>query len=172
LVFNFSCFLALSQENLFVIDTPIIAQSYKEVNRVLFLYEEDDNIGKFTSDFINNLSRTFELKGIPSVKLFKTTNFNKTKYIERYDSAIRQLNPDGLIVLRFIDGGLFKFKNQNCLRSFFRFQFEYTYRINDSVPFVQMYMTRIILDQETISDLGIIVSDSVVADLKRRNIFK
>jgi len=166
------------QDKLYVIDTPKIVNPYKHFDRVLFLFEKDKNIGKFTTDFIDNFSNQYESKGMQTIKAFKTPKDSKRKdkrkkFPKKVDSALQYFNPNGLIILQFIDGGITtKFEIGGCPRTFFRFQFEYTYRINDIEPFVQMYMTRLIVDQENIDNLGLIVSDAIIEELRRKKIMK
>ena len=178
LIFISLSLYGLSQDKLYVIDTPKIINPYKQFDRILFIFEKDKNIGKFTTDFIDNLTNHFESKGMQSIKAFKTPKDSKRKdkrkkFPKKVDSALNYFNPNGLIFLRFIDGGITtKFEIGDCPRSFFRFQFEYTYRINDEEPFIQMYMTRLIVDQENIDNLGLIVSDAIIEELRRKKIIK
>jgi len=160
-----------AQNKLYYIDKPTVAQRYKDVKAIYMGAERDSIIGKFTTEFVNNISLAFESKGIEVHRNFRTAYVDPLLAGNRLDSILQNYDPNGIIILKIIGSGIMKTRTFGHLRPCFIFDFQYSYRENDDENFVHIYMTRISVDMEKIDFAEPSTSEELLKQMKKKKIF-
>jgi hypothetical protein len=163
--------ILLSQNKLHYIEKPTVAQRYKSVRAIYIGAEKDSIIGKFTTEFVNNLSSAFETNGIEVHKNFRTANADPDLAGKRLDSILQNYDPNGIIILRIMGSGIMKKQLFGRIRSCFIFEFQYSYRENDTEKFVHMYMTRICVDIKKIDFAEPSTSEELLKQMIKKKVF-
>ncbi|MBK9358752.1 MAG: hypothetical protein IPN08_15450 [Bacteroidales bacterium] len=161
----------ISQNKLYFIDKPTVAKRYKSVKAIYIVAEKDSNIGKFTTEFVNNLSSAFETKGIEVHKNFRTAYADPNLAGNRLDSILQNYDPNGIVILSFIGTSIMKTQIFGHLRPCYIFEFQYSYRENDSENFVHMYMTRFAVDIEKIDFAEPSTNDELIKQMTKKKVF-
>jgi hypothetical protein len=165
-------FFAFSQKSLYIIAKPKNINRCNEIREVICIAEADSLIGKFTSDFIGNISKTLNSNNIVTHQIFKTPKDSIGQFASKNDSVFSNYKPNGLILLRLKRGVIAKTSIFGNLENCFVFHFQYSHIISMDKEYVQLFSTTLTINANRISETGISVSNELIKMMKKEKIIE